>query len=267
MGDLGATLACLRADIENRIGWLTFDNPARRNAVTVSMWEAVPIAIERFENDPDVRAIGLRGAGTVAFVSGADVSEFDSKRSDAAALAHYDRIAREAQDRLYDCPKPTIAMIRGFCFGAGVSLAACCDVRIAAEGAQFCIPAGRLGLGYRAAGVKKLVDLMGPARVLDLFYTSARLDARTAMQRSLVEHVVPDDEIETFTRDYCAKIADSAPLTLAAVKRTVRELARAGEAYDRSLCDRMVQQCFESEDYAEGRRAFREKRPPAFRGR
>lgn len=257
----------LSVEVEGAVGWLVFSNPARRNAVTVGMWEAIPPALERLAADAAVRVVAVRGAGDAAFISGADVSEFDARRSDADALAHYDRIAREAQEALYHFAKPTLAMVRGPCYGAGVSLAVCCDLRIAAAGARFAIPAGKLGLGYRAAGVKKLMDLIGSARTLDLFYGGEPIDAERALAIGLVEHVVADVGLADFVAAYCQRVAASAPLTLKAVKAAAREIARAGDGYDHDLCERLVQDCFASEDYAEGRRAFREKRKPVFRGR
>lgn len=256
----------LLVQVEGAVGRVVFSNPARRNAVTVSMWEAIPDALARLAGDGDVRVVVLCGAGT-AFISGADVSEFDSRRAGADSLSHYDGIARTAQQALYDFGKPTVAMVRGACYGAGVSLAVCCDVRIASDTARFAIPAGKLGLGYRAAGVKKLMDLIGPARTLDLFYSGEPIDPARALAIGLVEHVVADAALDDVVAAYCARVAAAAPLTLKAVKVAAREIARAGDDYDQDLCERLAMDCFASEDYAEGRRAFREKRKPVFKGR
>jgi enoyl-CoA hydratase/carnithine racemase len=256
----------LLVEVEGPVGWITFSNPARRNAVTVGMWEAIPDAVARLAAADTVRIVAVRGAGAT-FISGADISEFDSRRSDADALAHYDRIARGAQDALYALTKPTIAVVRGACYGAGVSLAVCCDIRIASDTARFAIPAGKLGLGYRAAGVKKLIDLIGAARTLDLFYSGEPIDAARAQAIGLTEHAVADAAFDDFVAAYCARVAASAPLTLKAVKVAAREIARAGGAYDQALCEQLAQACFTSEDYAEGRLAFREKRKPVFKGR
>ena len=251
----------------NGIGFLVFDNPARRNAITVEMWETIPHILEQFAADSEVRVVMLRGAGDVAFISGADISEFDGQRSDAQALEHYDAVARLAQERLYDFAKPTVAAIRGFCFGTGIALAVCCDVRIASQSSRFSIPAGKLGLGYRAAGVKKLVDLVGPARTMDLFYTANQWSATQALAAGLVEHVVADEEFNDFAGDYGSRTAELAPLTLAAVKVATREIMRAGPDFDHEMCERLVMACYTSDDYAEGRAAFRQKRKPVFQGR
>ena len=255
------------AEKRGAVGVLTFDNPARWNAITVRMWEAIPPMLDNFAVDSEVRVVLLRGAGKTAFVSGADVSEFDAQRSRPQALAHYDQIARVAQERLYDLTKPTVAAIRGVCFGAGVSLAVCCDVRIASQSARFSIPAAKLGLGYRAAGVKKLIDLIGPARTMDMFYTAAQRTAADALAMGLVDHVIIDEDFDTFAGEYCSRTAELAPLTLAAVKLAAREITRAGSGYDQEACERLVRACYTSDDYAEGRAAFREKRKPIFNGR
>jgi enoyl-CoA hydratase/carnithine racemase len=256
----------LLVEVDGPVGRIVFSNPARRNAVTVGMWEAIPDAVAGLAADDAVRVVAVRGAGET-FISGADISEFDSRRSDADALAHYDRIARTAQEALYALAKPTVAAVRGACYGAGVSLAVCCDVRIASDTARFAIPAGKLGLGYRASGVKKLMDLIGSARTLDLFYGGEPIDAARAQAIGLTEHAVPDAAFDDFVAAYCGRVAASAPLTLKAVKVAAREIARAGDDYDQDLCDRLAQACFASEDYAEGRLAFREKRKPVFKGR
>lgn len=153
------------AAIEGAVGWITFNNPARRNAMSQDMWEAVPLALDRMEADPAVRVIVLRGMGDKAFVAGADISQFNELRSSPETVAKYDGISDEASRRLAKSPKPTIAMIRGYCIGGGVGIAVCCDMRIASEGAKFGVPATRLGLGYGPSGVKRLMDLVGPSHV------------------------------------------------------------------------------------------------------
>jgi enoyl-CoA hydratase len=255
------------ARIEGTIGWMIFNNPDRRNAVSSEMWEAIPLIMDRFEQDPGVRAIVLRGAGERAFVAGADISQFEQNRSSPETVAKYDRIGEVASRRLSGTEKPTIAMIQGWCIGGGVGIAIGCDLRIAAEGAKFGIPAARLGLGYGAPGVKKLMDLVGPAHTKEIFFTARHFTAAEALAMGLVNRMVPEGELEAYVRSYCAMIADNAPLTMKAVKRTVDELRRSSPAVDFALCERLVKDCFDSQDYIEGRRAFMEKRKPVFAGR
>ncbi|HVY18113.1 MAG TPA: enoyl-CoA hydratase [Rhodopila sp.] len=254
------------AEIDGAIGWMIFNKPARRNAVSLDMWAAIPEIIDHFEKDPAVRVVVLKGAGDQAFVSGADISEFEAQRASGEGNRNYDRVSDEASARLINCGKPTIAMINGWCIGGGMGIALECDLRIASESARFGIPASRLGLGYGAPGVKKLMEVVGPSFTKEIFYTARHFTAAEALTMGLVNRVVPVAELETYTRGYCATIADNAPMTINTLKRTVGELLK-GPDYDAALCARLVTACFESEDYIEGRRAFMEKRRPAFRGR
>jgi|HubBroStandDraft_1064217.scaffolds.fasta_scaffold10660_3 enoyl-CoA hydratase len=253
------------AEVEGSIGWMTFNKPERRNAVSLDMWEAMPEILEEFENDPAVRVIVLKGAGDKAFVSGADISQFEKARSSEAANAHYDRISDLAGKALAECGKPTIAMIRGYCIGGGLGIAIGCDIRIASDDSKFGIPAARLGVGYGAPGVKKLVGLVGPSYTKEIFFTARHFTATEAQTMGLVNRVVQGVELEDYTRKYCATIADNAPKTINTLKRTVAEVLHGHEA-DWELCDRLVKDCFASQDYIEGRRAFMEKRRPVFRG-
>ncbi len=265
--DIALTTPYMIARIEGAIGWMIFNNPERRNAVKAAMWEAIPAIMDRFEADPNVRVIVIRGAGDTPFIAGADISEFEVHRASPAALAKYEANADTAAHRIAHSPLPSIAMIRGWCIGGGVGLALDCDLRIAADGSKFGVPATRLGLGYWASGVKRLMDVVGPAHVKEIFYTARHFSAAEALAMGLVNRVVAEPELEAYVRSYCAMIADNAPLTIRAVKRTVDELSRSSTAADIAECDRLVQLCFDSDDYIEGRRAFMEKRRPTFTGR
>ena len=247
------------------VGWMVFDNPERRNAVSLDMWAAIPRILQAFEADPDIRVIALRGQGDRAFVSGADISQFEAQRSSAAGVAEYERIAGLASDALKAVVKPTVAVIRGWCIGGGVAIAINCDLRFAAAGARFGVPAGRLGLGYAMPGVKTLLDLVGPANTKEIFYTARHFTAEEALGMGLVNRVLPDAELDAFAAAQFDTIAANAPLTLQTLKRTVAELAR-GHAADAGAIDALVKECFASRDYAEGRRAFMEKRKPVFTG-
>jgi enoyl-CoA hydratase len=251
---------------DGAIGWLVFDNPERRNAVSLEMWQAIPRVLGDFAADSGVRVVVLTGAGDKAFVSGADISQFEKERSNADAVKHYDEIGERAQASLAGFDKPVIAMIRGYCLGGGLNVANLCDLRIAAEDARFGIPAARMGLGYRASSMKKLVDIVGKSAALEIMITARQFSAAEALGIGLVHQVVPVPELETATRAYCDMIAANAPLTLRASKRIIREVSRGAE-YDAATCEAWVRECFASEDYTEGRRAFMEKRKPVFKGR
>jgi enoyl-CoA hydratase/carnithine racemase len=255
------------AERDGAIGRLVFNNPARRNAVSLEMWEGVTRIIDDFERDDAVRVIVVSGAGGRAFVSGADISEFKERRASEEAAAAYAKISEGARRRLEDASKPTIAMIQGYCIGGGVGTALACDLRIAAEGSKFGIPAARLGLGYAYDGIKKLVDLVGPAYAREIFYTARQFTAEEALRMGLVNRVVPAEALEGCVNDYCAMIAENAPLTVRAAKIAIREALHDESRRDLALCRRLVEECFASEDYAEGRTAFMEKRRPTFWGR
>ena len=246
-------------------GWLVFSNPARHNAVSYEMWQAIPGHIADFVGDPDIRVIVLRGDGDRAFVSGADISQFESKRGTAEAIAAYDRATHLANAAILACSKPTVAMIQGYCIGGGLGIALCCDLRFAATNSRFAIPAARLGLGYKYDGVKRLVDVVGPAYAREIFYTARQFDAHEATEMGLINRCFDVIELGNAVRELCERIGRNAPLTIRAAKLAV-EAAVGSSADNRLAVDAAVNACFSSEDYKEGRRAFVEKRVPQFRG-
>jgi enoyl-CoA hydratase/carnithine racemase len=252
---------------EGALGWMVFNNPARRNAVSLDMWEAIPRIIERFESDPEVRVIVLAGAGDKAFVSGADISQFESQRSGPEAVQRYEEIAEAAQARLHGCDKPVVAMIRGYCLGAGVNIATACDLRIAAHDARFGIPAAKVGLGYRASATKNLVDTVGAPNAREMLISARQFSAAEALHMGLVHRVAAPADLEKEAGEYCQAIAANAPLTMRTAKRMIRELLKPPLEFDAAVCKSWVRECFDSQDYAEGRQAFMEKRKPAFTGK
>ncbi len=246
---------------------IRFNNPERHNALSVDMWEAVPVLLALAEADERVRLVVFSGAGEKAFVSGADISQFEDMRAAREAVARYELMAEQALMGIYNFSKPTLACIRGYCIGGGVNVAMSCDIRIASSDAVFSIPAARLGLGYRYSAMKNLVDLVGPGVAKDLFFTARRISAVEAKEVGLISRVCAPDQLPALLAEYTQALAANAPLTVRAGKAIVAEILKPSPEVDFDKCRALIQGCFQSEDYAEGRKAFMEKRKPVFRGK
>lgn len=248
------------------LGWLVFDHQARHNALTQEMWRQIPDAAAELDADPDVRVVILRGASDAAFISGADISEFERNRT-AENVDAYDIDNERAYAALSAIGKPVIAMIHGYCIGGGVAIALTADMRFAAEDAEFGIPAARLGLGYGVAGVEALAQLVGHSNAKEIFFTAKRFPAVAALRMGLLNAIFAKDRLELEALAAAEAIAENAPLTLRAVKLTVRELGKPPSSRDQKAVQSAIKACYGSADYREGVAAFLQKRKPTFTGR
>jgi enoyl-CoA hydratase/carnithine racemase len=267
MGDYVSPTDRVKVRLDGAALHIVFDNLARHNALSVDMWGAVPSLLKQAEHDDRVRLVVFSGAGEKAFVSGADISQFEDQRAAKEAVKHYEALAEDALMGIYRFPKPTIACIRGWCIGGGVNVAISCDIRLAASDAVFSIPAARLGLGYRYSALKNLVDLIGVGPAKDLFFTARRIDAAEALRLGLVTRTAAVAELPALLDEYVRSISENAPLTVQAGKAIISEILKPSPELDMQRCRDLITGCFESEDYAEGRRAFMDKRRPVFKGR
>ena len=251
---------------DGRIGIVTFNNPEKRNALSLAMWQRMDETLAAFATDADLRVVVLTGAGDKAFASGADISKFASERATAEAAAIYNETVDRVCERLYAIPKPTIAMVNGFCMGGGLAIAVSCDMRVASTNAVFALPAAKLGLGYGYAGLRRCIETIGPAATKEIFFTARRFGCDEALRWGLLNRAVAPEALAETVLEIATTIADNAPLTVAAVKRIAVEILKDPAARDMAACEEMVAACFASDDYKEGRKAFLEKRKPRFRG-
>ena len=255
----------LRVERDGPIGRLVLDNPERRNAINADMWRAIAPAMAAFNADASIRCIVIRGEGTQAFAAGADISEFEKNRASEGDVKQYEAATAAAHHAIESSPKPVIALIHGFCVGGGLAVALSCDLRYADASSRFAIPAARLGLGYGVHGTGRLVATVGHAAAREIMFSARRYDAGEALAMGLVNRILPDAELDDYVRKVALELAANAPMTIAASKAVINALAEPSG--DFSAAETAVARCMKSEDYVEGRRAFMEKRAPAFKGK
>ena len=254
------------AEVRDGIAWITFNAPEKRNAMSLDMWQGLGEILSKLQEEKSLRVLILKGAGDAAFVSGADISEFEDKRSSQRDRDAYEAAFDDALDKLANFATPVVAMIRGYCIGGGLAIALNTDIRIATQQSKFGIPAAKLGLGYGFEAVKTLESIVGPSHAKDILFTARFLEAKEALSIGLVNFMVGSELLEQTVNEYANKIVTNAPLTIRAVKKTVGEVVKDPGQKNPAHIERMVNDCFLSADYQEGRRAFMEKRKPKFTG-
>jgi enoyl-CoA hydratase len=256
----------LKIEKRGAVGWIVFDQPAKRNAINGAMWRGIAPAMAQFDRDAEVRCVAFRGAGTGAFASGADISEFEEIRAQKASVSEYDDLLDQVLHAIQDSRKPSVAMIYGFCMGGGLEVALACDLRYCGRSAQFGIPAAKLGLAYNVEGHKRLIETVGHARAREIMLLGRRYNAEEGFAMGLVNQVFHDGELESEVARIIAQLCANAPLSIANSKTIIEEYAKSSGAPDHERMARSIERCAKSDDYQEGRRAFMEKRKPAFKG-
>lgn len=265
MNDL-AKIGQLVARKEGAIGWIVITNPTKRNALSFEMWHDFPQLLREFADDQAIRLVVLTGEGE-HFAAGADISQFGEKRSGGEALSQYNETLKVATAALLDFPKPLLAKIRGACVGGGLALVLDCDLRFCSDEAVFLMPAGKLGLGYEFGGIERMIQVIGPSNACDLFFSARKLNATQAKEIGVISQVFSKQDFDAGFAAICAQITANAPMTLAAAKFAMREASRPSAERDMAKVQSLYEACFKSQDYAEGRSAFLEKRAPRFQGK
>ncbi len=260
-------MAELKTSIDGGVATVLFSNLPKMNAMSYDMWQAVPKVFARLDADPAVRLIVCAGDGEKAFISGADISQFEKLRGTVEAQIVYNKAVEDAYQAPMNCTKPVVARIRGICIGGGLGFAAACDLRICSEDSIFRMPAARLGLGYSPAGVRRFMNVLGAANTTDIFMSARKFDAQEALRMGFVSKVVPAADLEKEVAAYTRMVSENAPLTVAAAKYAVQQWQKDDKDRDLARAMKMVEACFASEDHKEGRKAFMEKRTPEFKGR
>jgi len=257
----------LLVEKKGAVGWIVFNQPAKRNAINSEMWRGIAPAMHQFDADAEVRVVAFRGAGSEAFSAGADISEFQKIRAERQAVSQYDGLLDEVLHAIQDSRKPSLAMIHGFCMGGGLEVALACDLRYCGESAQFAIPAAKLGLAYNIEGHKRLLETVGHARAREIMFLGRRYDAAEALAMGLVHEVVADAGLDAFVKEKLDTLIENAPLAIANSKTIIEEYVKSSAQPDRARMDAAIERCARSADYEEGRRAFMEKRKPRFQGK
>ena len=251
--------------IERRgaVATLVLNRPQSHNAITIGMYTGLPEMISSLDDDPTVKVVVVRGAGHKSFASGADISEFEEQRGNASSARNYNERVAEAEHAIEALTKPTIAMIHGYCIGGGAGLALACDIRFADTNARFAITPGKIGLVYSLESTKRVVDLAGPSRANWILTSGLQIPAERALSLGLFDELTSPEELEEYTYGFAETVASRAQFSVRMGKAMVRRVVN-GQVRDDEETIHMRNSSFDTEDYAEGVRAFLGKRTPEF---
>jgi enoyl-CoA hydratase/carnithine racemase len=253
----------LLVERQGAVATVVLNKPQSHNAISIDMYRDLPAIMGELDADPSVKVVVMRGAGQKSFASGADISEFEQERSDAAKAKNYNQHVANAEQAVEGMVKPTIAMIHGYCIGGGAGLALSCDIRFADERAKFAITPAKLGLVYSLESTKRVVDLAGPSRAKWILMSGQQIQAERAFQLGLFDELYPVEELEKATYEFAELITTRAQFSVRSGKTMVRKVV-AGQVRDDEATTDLRNSSFDTEDFAEGVRSFLEKRPPRF---
>ncbi len=250
---------------DGAIATVILNRPEKLNALTKPMWQRLGEVFDELSADDTIRCIVIRGAGTKSFAPGNDISEFENERSTVEQARAYGRIMHRTIDSIANCRHPVVAMIHGICVGGGLEIAGLADIRICGESSRFGAPIKNLGLVMAYGEIGALISLAGRATAMEILLEGRVFDAREAKDKGLVTRVVPDDKVEEETLMSARRIAEGAPLVARWHKKFARRLADPKPLTDAEYDEGF--DCFGTEDFRIGFRAFLAKAKPDFRGR
>jgi enoyl-CoA hydratase/carnithine racemase len=253
-------------EIINGVGRFTINNANKRNAMSKSMWQEMGDIFENWAINPEVRVVVICGAGSKCFCAGNDISEFSVVRNTKADITAYNQVTERAYKALKNMPKPTIALIKGYCIGGGLELALLCDLQFAASTATFGITPAKLGLGYKLEDILLLIENISMKSAKELLFTGRKFSADDAMRWGLINRIAEPENLVATVNTYVDEIVANAPLSIKAAKLIIQEAAKTDGNHNTQLCQTLVDACHESHDYQEGQEAFSEKRKPIFNG-
>lgn len=253
----------LTIESDDSVATVTLNRPDSHNAISLGMYRDLPDLVAGLDADPGVKVLVVRGAGERSFASGADITEFQQVRGNAESARVYNEHVAAAERALESFTKPTVAMIHGYCIGGGFGLALACDLRFGDERSRFAITPAKLGLVYSLESTKRLVDLVGPARAKWVLYSGQLIHAERALQLGVLDELHDAAELEQATYDFARLVATRAQFSVRAAKEIVDRIGD-GQNADDEYTTQLRNSSFDTDDYAEGVRAFLAKRSPEF---